>query len=141
MPRLRDSSGNFLGEEDEFLITYTGQEIMEAVSPPEDWGPWILNTDSLSLEYGNRYDVDLESCLNSAQVLDWIIQVSHKSWVDNSVLAGLIRALDDVLNAQANLCSFGKQKEITVTKLRKLVRDTAANRKESLRVYGEGVKE
>jgi hypothetical protein len=35
---------------------------------------------------------------------DRIVQVSHKLWADDATLAGLVRALDDVLRLQSNLC-------------------------------------
>jgi hypothetical protein len=64
--------------------------------------------------------VDLERCLDSADVLDWIAQVGKKNYADDAVLAGLVRALDDVLDVQANLCSFGRHKTITAEQARAL---------------------
>jgi len=37
------------------------------------------------------YEVDLEQCLDGAQVLDWILQVAGKQWADDATVAGLVR--------------------------------------------------
>jgi hypothetical protein len=78
---------------------------------PKYWGPWCLDPTRLVLEcYEGRrwvYEVDLEQCTTSAQVLDWIAQVAMKTWATDAVIAGLIRALDAVLDLQSNLCGMG----------------------------------
>ena len=56
------------------------------------------------------YWIDLARCQTSAQVLDWIVQVSHKLWATDPVLAGLVRALDQHLDLQASMCSFGLER-------------------------------
>jgi hypothetical protein len=84
-----------------------------------------------------RYEIDLVRCLTSAQVTDWIFQITGKAWADDRTLAGLIRALDDILHPQGTLCSFEQPREITIPQLRELVREARKERAESLRVYGE----
>lgn len=79
------------------------------------WAGWRLHLHPPSLDYydskGNRkYSIPLFRCDTCAQILDWILQVSHKSWLPPQGLAGLIYALDDLLHPQANLCSFGREK-------------------------------
>ncbi|MGI8514051.1 MAG: hypothetical protein ACR2NT_02735 [Acidimicrobiia bacterium] len=69
----------------------------------------------------NRYEVDLERCLTSAQVLDWICQVAGKTWADDQTLAGLVRAIDDILHPQGTLCSFGTSRTITRPDVKGLV--------------------
>lgn len=51
------------------------------------------------------YNVDLERCKTSAQVLDWVVQVSKKNWATPHLIGLLVVALDKELNLQANLCS------------------------------------
>jgi hypothetical protein len=50
------------------------------------WGPWRLDAERLVLDYyedgGWVYEVDLERCLSSPEVLDWIAQVAGKGWPD-----------------------------------------------------------
>jgi hypothetical protein len=88
---------------------------------PKTWGPWKLNAKTRVLWVSGRwgasgygyYEVDLDRCLTSGAVLDWIAQVSQKIWCDDRMLAGLVRALDDVIHLQGRLCSFGGQRSIT----------------------------
>ncbi|SFQ26564.1 hypothetical protein [Amycolatopsis rubida] len=91
-----------------------------------DWGPWRLDPETLVLfceddAHPSGYEVDLELCLTSAQVLDWIMQVEMKTWADDAVVAGLVRALNDVLRPQATLCSSGISKTLTKTRIAGLV--------------------
>jgi hypothetical protein len=87
------------------------------------WGPWALNRATYALGHTGDIDywIDLDSCTTSAEVLDWIAQISHKTWADDATLAGLVRALDDVLNLQAHLCPSGASKQLTVKRLRSRV--------------------
>lgn len=87
------------------------------------WGPWRLDrrTRVLYPVEPYRYEVDLDRCRTSAEVLDWICQVAGKGWADDATLAGLVRALDDVLYPQANLCSSGQSKTLTKTGIRACV--------------------
>jgi len=80
------------------------------------WGPWNLDPSTAVLwtaAGGYRYEVDLERCRTSAEVLDWILQIAKKTWGEPPpVVAGLVRALDDVLEGQAPFCSFGASKRL-----------------------------
>jgi hypothetical protein len=91
--------------------------------PVYDWGPWRLDPDTYVLFWGDprRYEVDLERCRTSAEVLDWICQVAGKQWSDDANLAGLVRAINDVLHPQASLCSWGASRRIAKTKIRQRV--------------------
>lgn len=137
--RLRDKNGNPLGRPLESGIMYNGGELLDSVSPPSEWGPWRLDTGSYVLYALRpyRYEVDLEKCLTSAGVLDCIMQIAGKAWADDELLAGLIRALDDVLNPQSNLCPGGTSKRITRARTRELARDAQDERDEGFRVYPE----
>ena len=59
-------------------------------------------------------------------MLDWICQIAHKTWADDATLAALVRALDDVLRPQANLCPNGQAAALTTATIRQKVRDFAA---------------
>ena len=54
-----------------------------------------------------HYEVDLEEMESSAAVLDWIVQVSNKTWATPVVVGELVRSIDRVLDLQANYCSQG----------------------------------
>jgi hypothetical protein len=86
------------------------------------WGPWRLDAERLALDCyldGSwTYEVDLERCTTSAEVLDWIAQVSGKGWFDAAdpdaqVVGHLVMALDALLCPQATLCSFGMDRRMT----------------------------
>jgi hypothetical protein len=107
------------GPPDDELHVHTLNEFL-ALKPEPQWGSWRLKSYSLAHD---RYWVDLERCLSSAQVLDWIAQVAGKSWATDEVLAGLVRALNDVLYLQGHLCGWGVDHELSKAQVRKLVRD------------------
>ena len=71
---------------------------------------------------GGVYPIDLERFTSSARVLDTTMQVAGKGWATNACLAGLVRALDDILHPQSTLCSCGT---LTETQIRARVRGRA----------------
>lgn len=80
---------------------------------------WEYNPGNLTLVYkpvknqrGYAYEIDLEKCNTSAQVLDNIIQVSGKTWMPVEDVGRLVRCLYYLLNPQATLCSYGEDKII-----------------------------
>lgn len=80
----------------------------------ESWGPWRLSLDDLCFHHPMGYYVDLERCLDSADILDWLCQVASKTWADDETVAGLVRAINMTLYPQSCICSFGESKAITV---------------------------
>lgn len=77
------------------------------------WGVWRLENSRL-IHYGegeghwsNRYSVNLEAMNTAAQMLDWIFQVSSKTWATREDVGNLIEALDDIFGPQGSLCSGG----------------------------------
>lgn len=107
----------------------------KAIPPPRDWGPWRLDTRTWVLYPVRpyRYEVDLEQCLTSAQVLDRVMQIAAKTWADDELIGGLIRALGDVLRPQVNLCSFGASRRIGRGRVREQARDAQDERDEGFR--------
>lgn len=71
------------------------------------YGPWTHNATTRTIEHENTYQVDLDRCRTSAEVLDWIVQISHKSWADEACIGYLVRALDGVIKIQATICPSG----------------------------------
>jgi len=72
---------------------------------------WYYSARHRTLTYRPlNYEIDLHRCRTSAGVLDYICQVADKTWATDHVLASLVRQLDNVLDPQANLCSFGVEK-------------------------------
>jgi hypothetical protein len=101
-----------------------------------DWGPWRLDLDARELytdpdsHVGYAYPVDLDRCTTSAEVLDWVCQIADKGWgtpqQNAATVAGLVQALVDVLHPQANLCSWGRSKRLTLVAVRRLVAEAAS---------------
>jgi len=58
-------------------------------------------------ERAGSYRIDLERCLTSAQLLDWIYQIRGKVWCSDVVLAEFVDIMYDILNPQGRLCSHG----------------------------------
>jgi len=106
------------------IVTCDGAVVEDA-----RWRGWRLDarTYVLSLVVDDRvlYEVDLERCASSAEVLDWLVQVTNKTWVRGAhgalVVGGLVRALRDVLDPQTHLCSFGHDRRIGPDSVRYLV--------------------
>ena len=70
-------------------------------------GGWHIVHDRMA------YPIDLDRFRTSAVVLDAIAQVTGKLWATDEVIAGLGRAINDVLHPQAHLCSCGSHKRMT----------------------------
>lgn len=114
--------------------THSDGEIM-IEADLDDWGPWKLDTEHLVLvreaprREGGGYEVDLEECKTSAEVLDWICQVAMKLWADERTVAGLVRAIQDILNPQAHLCSSGKSRTLSRARIAELANQADARRR------------
>lgn len=89
------------------------------------WGPWQLSNDGLTLEQEGqqiRHDwIDLTRCTTSAEVLDTIFHAARRGEVDDAAIAGMIRALDDLLDPMANLCGGGQPKTLSDKRLREML--------------------
>jgi hypothetical protein len=84
-------------------------ELYEFISQPDpaaDWGPWHLDRERALLwimaEERHPYAIPLASCGGSAAVLGWIGHVAGKPWASDAVIAGLVRALDDIVSVDAD---------------------------------------
>lgn len=92
----------------------TGRE-----SPPRhEIGQWVYLPKTFELAWtpinGSGYNIDLDDCTDAAQVLDWILQLSHKGWLSDQSLGQLIRAMDKVFKygLQGAVCPWGENTEI-----------------------------
>jgi len=80
------------------------------------WGHWRYVKRDLALEYITddgymRYDITLNRCRTSAQILDWLCQISQKSWATPEDVGNLLKALDDLAGGlQGCVCSFGHER-------------------------------
>jgi hypothetical protein len=81
-------------------------------APRVQWGQWKYRADVFSLDNETQgYEVDLDTCTDSAQILNWVFQASSKEW-SNEASVDLIEAFRDIFNRQANVCPGGKGKKI-----------------------------
>lgn len=69
---------------------------------------WKFDTQNLVLRHKEHgYEVDLEDCLTSAGVLDWLAQLRPRE-TDKDFL-DLFDVLNFLVRFQAHMCSFGKE--------------------------------
>jgi hypothetical protein len=75
------------------------------------WGHWRYDPKLLTLTYlPYDYEVDLETCTNSAAVLDWVAQVAGKNWGTKAV-GSFVLALNTLLELQVNVCGSARDRE------------------------------
>jgi hypothetical protein len=97
-----------------------------------DWGGWRLDPQAATLEHAqSEYWIELTDCTDPAQVLDWIAQSIYKQRIDDAALAGLVRALDDILHLQATLCPQGDAKTLTVEEIQNRIAQVASTAPQS----------
>ena len=59
------------------------------------------------IQPGAYYEVYLDEMQDLTEVLDWIVQVSHKSWASAAILGDLVKMIDDILRLQGSYCGSG----------------------------------
>lgn len=73
----------------------------QQVHDGQRWGKWVFEKERNVLvcyEDGrNMYDVDLDSCTNQIEVLDWIVHISDKAPYSEADIGHLVRALESCL--------------------------------------------
>src|ERR1700691_1366124 len=76
---------------------------------PERWGKWKLDRVRRAIYYDGPQDYwfPLAQTNNSAEVLDWIVQLHEKSWATPEDIGNLVAALDDIFDLQNNICGCG----------------------------------
>ena len=75
------------------------------------WGNWIYRPSTHTLEYRDgprRYEIDLESCTQSSEVLDWVAQITQKRWSSSKDIGDFVQALNELLALQKNYCPGGE---------------------------------
>ncbi len=54
-----------------------------------------------------NYEVDLECMWDSHSILDWISQVSKKTWATSECVGDMVSLLDAILDFQGKYCGGG----------------------------------
>ena len=63
------------------------------------WGRWIYDPSRLLLKHERTtFEVDLERCTTAARVLDWVLHLAGRPWIDPDDLLELLTALNALLN-------------------------------------------
>ena len=93
----------------------TGEEDLkfeQSIKMPKSVTLWQLDKKNmvLTLRIPPFYEVDLEWMKTSAEILDWVAQVNAKSWATVEIIGQLFKAIDHILQFQANYCSGGKER-------------------------------
>jgi hypothetical protein len=89
------------------------------------WGQWVLIKKVRVLHHRRfHYEVYLDECQNSAQILDWVAQISRKGddVFPKEDIGDLVRALDDILDLQGCICSCGHDKSISLEQIKEKVK-------------------
>ncbi len=85
---------------------------MSAALDGRTWGRWQykdVNATLLLMDGDTvEYEVGLEQCKDSAEILDWIVQVSEKTGVSRSDVGDLVEAIDELADGlQTKVCGGG----------------------------------
>jgi hypothetical protein len=100
-------------------IIKEGEKIFKEKINKAQWGNWRFSRSNnlliirKSRDPGERerdlYEIALEQCNSSAEILDWIGQLDGKNWTTAEDMGYLVEALDDLLSLQSNFCSGGEE--------------------------------
>ena len=85
---------------------------------PSTWGAVWDYSEGLLIHRKTGYEVDLRECVDSAHVLDWVMQVNAKIWADDETMATLLDAIDHYLAPQKTICGGGVHKVIDSQRLK-----------------------
>ncbi|MGH3185222.1 MAG: hypothetical protein ACRDOE_25410, partial [Streptosporangiaceae bacterium] len=77
------------------------------------WGPWTLRLADPALCHPRGYPICLTRFTDSCELGFMVFQVAGKDWADAECLAGLVRALDAVLDPQGTLCTWAGDRQLT----------------------------
>jgi hypothetical protein len=76
------------------------------------WGPWRYNPETSCLETlkgGGLTSVPIDYFYSASEALDTFIHVQGKTWADDATIGALLRAAEELLSRQANLCHNGNR--------------------------------
>jgi hypothetical protein len=90
------------------MVTFIHPKPKQPNMSPSVYGEWTIDYHRAQLRHVSGYPIALDEATTSAQVLDWIAQVSHKNWATPKTVGELVTLFDAILQLQANLCSGGQ---------------------------------
>jgi hypothetical protein len=82
------------------------------ITPQTSFGRWTLNptTGCLETQLPSLYQVPLEEFANSAGILDWIFQISEKTWASAADVGDFVRAIEHIFGR--GVAGFGTDNPI-----------------------------
>lgn len=86
---------------------------MTEVTNGKRWGHWEYKKNNLTLVFRGsegQYEVDLERCNTSSEILDSILQISQKQWITPEDIGNLVRALDELAGHGLQAICYGNTK-------------------------------
>lgn len=72
-----------------------------------------------------EYWISIDRLTDSAAILDFIAQVSQKTWADSKLIGDLVKLLDEVIGLQGSVCGNGVNKTLTPKDLEAIAKDCA----------------
>jgi hypothetical protein len=66
------------------------------MEPPETWGRWCYRDvmhELVTTHRGREYAIDLDTCVDATEVLDWILYLAKKPWTTAADIGDLVAAL------------------------------------------------
>lgn len=96
----------------------------EGEGPPRNnsWGNGRFVESNFTLVRADGYEVDLEDMKDSSRILDWIAQVSNKTWAEPTDIGHLVRAISTEYLA-ADLAGLALRQHVHRTALGQRERD------------------
>ncbi len=85
---------------------------------------WTVNPENLTVYCPSySYEIDLKTCSDSAQILDWIFQLLTKAWMTEESMTEFLLLIMSILDPQRNFCSLGvEQGPLPSSKLKTVLR-------------------
>lgn len=82
------------------------------VNKANRWGGWRTKCHGSILYHCDYkgYEVNLDEITDSASCLDWIMQISNKTWFSTQDVVDFIAAIRETVDPQKNLCPWGISK-------------------------------
>jgi hypothetical protein len=94
-------------------MPYRRLDLSKPLKPiPARWGRWRLNVETLELLHDDDYGFQLERFSTAARMLDMVVQVHHKMFLNREDVGDFVAALDDLFDVQPSLTPFGGSREI-----------------------------
>ena len=106
------------------IVAKTLTELLAEPDPPRKSSKYCrFNRENLTIEIYDKgtwaYEIDLERCTDSAELLDWILQLHGKGWVTPQMLFDIIEELEYACHEvhgnflQGAFCPGGEGKEVS----------------------------